>query len=112
MLRPGGRFLFNVWDSFQANADWALIIAAHIVGSAIGRDPLTMLDLPYHDDQQIRSDLVAAGFTEIELERVSEPSRAASAREAGMKVVAVASSMPAALIEPCSSVIPMAAVWR
>jgi hypothetical protein len=82
VLRPGGRFLFNVWDSFQANADWALTIAAHIVGSAIGRDPLTMLAPPYHDDQQIRSDLVA-GFTEIELERVSEPSRAASAREAG-----------------------------
>ena len=61
-------------------------MAAHIVGSAIGRDPLTILAPPYHDDQQIRSDLVAAGFTEIELERVSEPSRAASAREAGMIV--------------------------
>jgi SAM-dependent methyltransferase len=83
VLRPGGRFLFNVWDSFlPANADWALIIAAQIVGFAIGRDPLTLLAPPYHDDQQIRSDLVAAGFTGIELERVSEPSRAASAREA------------------------------
>jgi hypothetical protein len=41
-----------------------------------------MLAPLYHDDQQIRSDLQAAGFAEIELERVSEPSRAASAREA------------------------------
>jgi SAM-dependent methyltransferase len=83
VLRPGGRFLFNVWDSFlPANADWALIIVAQIVGTATGRDPLTLLALPYHNDQQIRSDLVAAGFTEIELERVSEPSRVDSAREA------------------------------
>ena len=83
VLRPGGRFLVNVWDSFlPANADWALIIAAQIVGPAVGRDPLTMLAPPYHDDQQIRSDLLAAGFTGIELEKVSKPSRAASAHEA------------------------------
>jgi SAM-dependent methyltransferase len=83
VLRPGGRFLFNVWDSFQANANRApLYVAADIVGSAIGRDPLTLLAPPYHDRQQIRSDLVAAGFTEIDLETVSEPSCAASVREA------------------------------
>ena len=82
VLRPGGCFLFNVWDSFQANANRALTIAANIVGSAVGRDPLTLLNPPYYDEWQIRSDLVAAGFTEIELDKVSEPSRAASAREA------------------------------
>ena len=96
VLRPGGWFLFNVWDSFQSNANWALIIAAQIVGPATGREPLTLLAPPYHDDQQIRSDLVAAGFTGIELERVSEPSRAASARE-GATIVCHGSMLRSAI---------------
>src|SRR5437660_1756537 len=38
VLRGGGRFLFNTWDSFDANSNWAVIIAARVVGPIIGRD--------------------------------------------------------------------------
>jgi len=37
---------------------------------------------PYYDDSVIQSDLAAAGFAEIQIERVTEPSRAASASDA------------------------------
>jgi SAM-dependent methyltransferase len=82
VLRPGGRFLFNVWDSFEANSKSPLRIAAHIVGAILDRDPVSLLSPPYHNQAIIRSDLGAAGFVHLGVETVSEPSRAASAHEA------------------------------
>ena len=82
VLRPGGRFLFNLWDRFEANLRSPLRIAARAVGSIVGRDPVSLMSPPYYDDPVIQSDLAAAGFVEIRVERVTEPSRAASARDA------------------------------
>jgi hypothetical protein len=55
---------------------------ARIVGAILGRDPVSLTSPPYHDDSTIRSDLAAAGFERIQIERVTEPSHAASEREA------------------------------
>ena len=84
VLRPGGHFLFNVWDwdSFEANSKSPLRIAARIVGTILDRDPVSLLAPPYHNQAIIRSDLEAAGFVHVAVETVSVPSRAASAREA------------------------------
>jgi SAM-dependent methyltransferase len=82
VLRPSGYFLFNLWDRFEANANSPLRIAARVVGSIIGRDPVSLLSPPYYDDPIIKADLVAAGFANIRVERVTEPSRAASAQAA------------------------------
>lgn len=82
VLRPGGHFLFNVWDSFEANSKSPLRIAARIVGTILDRDPVSLLSPPYHNQAIIRSDLGAAGFVHVGVETVSGPSRAASAREA------------------------------
>jgi SAM-dependent methyltransferase len=82
VLRPGGCFLFNLWDRFEANLRSPLRIAGRVVGSIVGRDPVSLMSPPYYDDPVIQSDLAAAGFVEIELTRVVEPSRAASARDA------------------------------
>jgi len=82
VLRPGGHFLFNLWDSFEANSKSPLRIAARIVGTILDRDPVSLLAPPYHDQAIIRSDLGAAGFFHIGVETISEPSRSASAREA------------------------------
>jgi len=82
VLRRGGRFLFNLWDGFEANTNSPLRIAARVVGSIIGRDPVSLLSPPYYDDPTIQSDLTTAGFINIRVERVTEPSRAASAGDA------------------------------
>ena len=82
VLRTGGDFLFSVWDSFDANPNDPLRVAGRIVGAILGREPVSLFSPPYHDEPTIRSDLSAAGFADIRVETVSEPSRAASAREA------------------------------
>ena len=86
VLRPGGHFVFNVWDSFEANSKSPLRIAARIVGTILNRDPVSLLAPPYHNQAVIRSDLRSAGFVHIGVEMVSAPSRAASAREAATVV--------------------------
>jgi SAM-dependent methyltransferase len=96
VLRGGGRFLFNVWDSFDANGSWALTIAARVVGPILGRDPVSLLAPPYYDDSTIRSDLAAAGFANLQVERVTEPSRAASAGDAA-KIVCHGSMLRTAI---------------
>ena len=63
------------WDTEYEDA----IIAARVVGPILGRDPVSLLAPPYYDDSTIRSDLAAAGFANLRVERVTEPSRAASA---------------------------------
>jgi len=99
VLQPGGYFLFNLWDRFEANTNSPLRIAARVVGSIIGRDPVSLLSPPYYDDPIIEADLAAAGFANIRVERVTEPSRAASA-EAAATIVCHGSMLRAA-IEGC-----------
>jgi len=97
VLRPGGHFLFNLWDRFEANLRSPLRIAARAVGSIVGRDPVSLMSPPYYDDPVIQSDLAAAGFVEIRVERGTEPSRAVSARDAA--TIACHGSMLRAAIE-------------
>jgi SAM-dependent methyltransferase len=82
VLCPGGHFLFNVWDRFEANLRSPLRIAARVVGNVVGRDPVALMSPPYCDEPVLRSDLADAGIVEVAVERVTEPSRAASAHDA------------------------------
>lgn len=77
VLRPGGRFLFNVWDRIDKN-DFAQ--ATHV---ALGRcfetdPPQFMARTPhgYHDAERIRADVLAAGYSTVELTTLSATSRA------------------------------------
>jgi ubiquinone/menaquinone biosynthesis C-methylase UbiE len=81
VLKPGGHFLFNVWDRIEEN------IFADDVTNALARifpnDPprfLARTPHGYHDTALIRSDLEAAGFSHVEIETRAEQSRASSAR--------------------------------
>ncbi|PWC90701.1 SAM-dependent methyltransferase [Azospirillum sp. TSH100] len=79
VLRPGGRFLFSVWDRIEENEITAVVNAA--VAAAFPDDPPAfMARTPhgYHDRERIRDELRAAGFTGIEVETVTLRSRAAS----------------------------------
>jgi len=87
VLRPEGNSLFVVWDDWKQMPTSPLAIAADVVAALLGRDPGTLLNPPYHDEVSIRSDLGAAGFQHISVDRISEPARAASARDAAIATV-------------------------
>jgi ubiquinone/menaquinone biosynthesis C-methylase UbiE len=85
VLRPGGRFLFNVWDRIEENE------FADVVTQALARvfpqdPPRFMARTPHghHDVGRIREDLKEAGFTDIAVDAVDATSKAASPRHAAV----------------------------
>ncbi|MGJ4996944.1 class I SAM-dependent methyltransferase [Bradyrhizobium sp. HKCCYLS3077] len=82
VLRPGGRFVFNVWDRIEDNE------FAHVVHETLQRvfpdnPPQFFTRTPhgYFDPLKIRADLSDAGFSDIVIEPLPHRSRAPSARE-------------------------------
>ncbi len=65
VLAPGGRYHFNVWDSFAFNP--FARISHDTVGGFFNGDPPTFFTVPfgYHRIDEIKSSLLAVGFTEI-----------------------------------------------
>lgn len=81
VLKPGGRFLFNVWDRIEVN-DYARIVT-EAAGRVFPHDPprfLARTPHGYHDVAQIGADLRAAGFARVEIETLAQTSSAPSAR--------------------------------
>lgn len=81
VLKPGGHFLFNVWDRIEEN------VFADEVTNALARifpnDPprfLARTPHGYHDTTLIRRDLGKAGFSDVVIETRAEKSRASSPR--------------------------------
>jgi ubiquinone/menaquinone biosynthesis C-methylase UbiE len=81
VLKPGGHFLFNVWDRIEEN------VFANDVTNALARifpnDPprfLARTPHGYHDTALIRSELENAGFSRVVIETRGEQSRASSSR--------------------------------
>jgi ubiquinone/menaquinone biosynthesis C-methylase UbiE len=82
VLRPGGRFVFNVWDRIEHNE------AAQIVTDAVAalfpeNPPQFLARTPHghHDTTVLREALAGAGFGRIEIDTVEKRSRAASHRD-------------------------------
>lgn len=67
VLRPGGRFLFNVWDKLEFN-DFANIARSTIL-PMFESDPPEFYNLPfgYHDHYVLRTLLRNAGFMDVAL---------------------------------------------
>jgi ubiquinone/menaquinone biosynthesis C-methylase UbiE len=83
VLKPGGRFVFNVWDRIEENAFADDVTNA--VATVFPNDPprfLARTPHGYHDIALIRDDLNRAGFTDIKIETREKLSRAPSARDA------------------------------
>jgi len=81
VLRPGGRFVFSVWDRIEANA--FADEATRTLGEIFPDDPpLFMARTPhgYHDRALIARELAEAGFAPVTIETRAEESRAASPR--------------------------------
>ena len=82
VLRPGGLFLFNVWDRIEDNEFADVVTAA--LAKVFPRDPprfMARTPHGYHDRRVIESDLAAGGFRgKTRIETLAERSRAATAR--------------------------------
>lgn len=83
VLRPGGVFIFNVWDRIVEN-EFADTIATALA-SVFPEDPprfLTRTPYGYHDRAVIAQELTAAGFTRpAHMDTLAARSQAASAQE-------------------------------
>jgi ubiquinone/menaquinone biosynthesis C-methylase UbiE len=84
VLKPGGRYIFNVWDRLEANP--VSLAVADAVAACFPQDPPQFIRrAPYgHFDQApIRRDLEAAGFSKVEAQTVARHTQA-SARDAAL----------------------------
>jgi len=97
VLIPGGTYLFVLWDDYANMSNSPVWIAAQIVGDMLRRDPHTLANPGYFDEPTIRADLTAAGFRDVNIDRVARTARAASARDAA--VITVQGSMLRTAIE-------------
>jgi ubiquinone/menaquinone biosynthesis C-methylase UbiE len=88
VLKPGGRFLFNVWDRIEHN-DFARLVT-EAAGAVFPADPprfLARTPHGYHEVAQIEMDLRKAGFSNVEIETVAKLSVSATARDAAIACV-------------------------
>ncbi len=85
VLRSGGHFFFNVWDRISEN-DFADTVTEALASVFPDDSPRFMARTPhgYHDVEQVRADLSAAGFTKVSIDAVDARSKAASPSDAAV----------------------------
>lgn len=82
VLKPGGCFLFSVWDRIEANP--LSLAVAQAVAEQFPEDPPSFLErLPfgYYDTDRILGELEQAGFEQIDVDDVEKVTTAPSSRE-------------------------------
>ena len=85
VLKPGGRFLFSVWDHIGVNA--FADIVTQTAASVFPEDPpqfLARTPHGHHDISTIRKNLSAAGFADISISTLTKASPAPSPRHAAV----------------------------
>jgi ubiquinone/menaquinone biosynthesis C-methylase UbiE len=82
VLKPGGRFVFNVWDRIEDN-EFADVITQALAVFFPQDQPRFFARTPhgYHDLARIKDDMRAAGFTDMAAETIAKRSRAPSPRD-------------------------------
>jgi SAM-dependent methyltransferase len=82
VLKPGGHFIFNVWDQISDN-EFADVVTETLATVFPQDPPRFMARTPhgYHDVAKIREELTMAGFASISIETRSDISKAASPRD-------------------------------
>jgi ubiquinone/menaquinone biosynthesis C-methylase UbiE len=82
VLKPGGRFFFNVWDRIEEN-DFAHVVTEALAELFPHDPPRFLARTPHghHDVERLRDELSAAGFRTISSDAVDGRSRAASPRD-------------------------------
>lgn len=79
VLKPGGSYLFNVWDSWKRNPFAQTV--HETVESFFPENPPGFYKVPfaYHDAREIKESLLRAGFSRVTIEHVPLNSRIPSA---------------------------------
>ncbi len=82
VLRPGGRFVFNVWDRIEEN-EFAHVVTMAVAALFPENPPMFLARTPhgYHDIAAVREELRLAGFARFEIETVERTSCAPSHRD-------------------------------
>ncbi len=85
VLKPGGRYLFNLWDRIEAN-EFADVATETLTNLFPDNPPRFLARVPhgFHDKTVVERLLREAGFSQIEIETIGKVSRAPSAREPAM----------------------------
>ena len=85
VLKPGGHYLFSVWDRIEEN-DFADDVTNALARMFPNDPPRFMARTPhgYHDTALIRSELENSGFSSVVIETRAEQSRASSPRLAAV----------------------------
>jgi ubiquinone/menaquinone biosynthesis C-methylase UbiE len=87
VLKPGGRYVFSVWDDLAANdlsAEFQKVLDdlfPESKPSFIRRTPFG-----HHDRETIRTAMTTAGFASVEMDQVERPTPAASTAEFAMSL--------------------------
>ena len=81
VLRPGGSFLFNVWDRIEAN-EFAHVVTDTAAAVFPDDPPRFLARTPhgYHDLELIQEELGSAGFSGVSIATLEKTSRAPSPR--------------------------------
>ena len=83
VLRPGGRFFFNVWDAIESCPTWRA--ASDALDDATPEEPLGFLrraPFGYFDVRAIRADLEAGGFQDVRITNHTAMSHSTAAQTA------------------------------
>ena len=80
VLKPGGQFVFNVWDQISEN-EFADVVTEALAAYFPSDPPRFLARIPhgYHGINRIRDELAAAGFANVLIDTVDSVSKASSA---------------------------------
>jgi ubiquinone/menaquinone biosynthesis C-methylase UbiE len=80
VLKPGGCFLFNVWDRIEEN-EFAEIVVKSVAALFPDNPPMFLARTPHahHDTAALEAHLRATGFSTVTTETITRESRAPSA---------------------------------
>ena len=82
VLKPGGHFIFNVWDRIEHN-EFADLVTQAVAAMFADDPPLFLARTPhgYHDKQAITAELRSAGFVNVAVETLTRRSVAPTCRD-------------------------------
>jgi SAM-dependent methyltransferase len=88
VLKPGGRFLFSVWDRIETN-DLSFVVHKAVMNLYPDDPPMFMKRTPmgYHDIGKVRADLAGADFTEITVGTRKMPCHTPSPRHPALGLI-------------------------
>jgi ubiquinone/menaquinone biosynthesis C-methylase UbiE len=87
VLKPGGRFLFSVWDKIENNPVFFYVHA--LMTSFFPENPPQFYQVPFsfHDPERLKFLLDSSGFRDAQIDLVKKKSHSPSSREAATGIV-------------------------